>query len=177
MRRNIQNQYTYLEVVSQKPVNGKVSRLKLLSLPSDVYSCSVQVAALFARDHPAQRAVVLSLFPQLSRFRGNNAGTRDRGRPFDDQSLDLKVCPGTRQTHSTLAEATNDSWCVDETYIKIKSVWKYLYRAVDSEGNTLDFMPSAKRNGKAARFLRKVLKAQHTQTPRVLSWIRMALTQ
>lgn len=39
---------------------------------------------------------------------------------------------------------TNDSWRVDETYIEVKSEWKYLYRAVDSEGNTLDFMLSAK---------------------------------
>jgi hypothetical protein len=38
-------------VVSQKPANGKVSRLKLLSLPSDFYFCFVQVVALFARDH------------------------------------------------------------------------------------------------------------------------------
>ncbi len=35
---------------------------------------------------------------------------------------------------------TNDSWRVDKTYIKVKGDWKYLYRAVDSEGNTLDFM-------------------------------------
>lgn len=65
---------------------------------------------------------------------------------------------------------TNDSWRVDETYIKIKAKWKYLYRAVDSEGNTLDFMLSAKRDGKAAaRFFRKVLKAQHTQTPQAIN--------
>ena len=35
---------------------------------------------------------------------------------------------------------TNDSYRVDETYIKVKRKWKYLYRAVDSEGNTLDFL-------------------------------------
>ena len=34
---------------------------------------------------------------------------------------------------------TNDSWRVDETYVKVKRQWKYLYRAVDSEGKTLDF--------------------------------------
>lgn len=34
---------------------------------------------------------------------------------------------------------TNDSWRVDETYIRVKGKWKYLYRAVDSAGNTLDF--------------------------------------
>ncbi len=38
---------------------------------------------------------------------------------------------------------TNDSWRVDETYIKVKGKWKYLYRAVDSAGNTIDFMLSA----------------------------------
>ena len=67
-------------------------------------------------------------------------------------------------------KATNDSWRVDETYIKIKGVWKYLYRAVDSAGNTLDFMLSAKRDAKAAkRFLRKVLNASHTIEPRVIT--------
>jgi len=65
---------------------------------------------------------------------------------------------------------TNDSWRVDKTYIKVRGVWKYLYRAVDSQGNTLDFLLSAKRDGRAAaRFFRKVLKAQHTQTPRVIN--------
>ena len=65
---------------------------------------------------------------------------------------------------------TNDSWRVDETYIKVKGVWKYLYRAVDSEGNSLDFLLSAKRDAKAAkRFLKKVLSAPHTQTPRVIT--------
>lgn len=59
---------------------------------------------------------------------------------------------------------------MDETYIKVRGVWKYLYRAVDSEGNTLDFMLSAKRDGKAAaQFFRKVLKAQHTGSPRVIN--------
>ena len=65
---------------------------------------------------------------------------------------------------------TNDSWRVDETYIEVKGEWKYLYRAVDSSGQTLDFMLSAKRNAKAAkRFLKKVLNALHTQTPRVIN--------
>lgn len=37
---------------------------------------------------------------------------------------------------------TNDSFRTDETYIKVKGQWKYLYRAVDSNGNTIDFMLS-----------------------------------
>ena len=60
--------------------------------------------------------------------------------------------------------ATNDSWRVDETYIKVKGKWKYLYRAVDSNGNTLEFMFSAKRDKKAAkRFFKKALKARHNK--------------
>ncbi len=59
---------------------------------------------------------------------------------------------------------------MDETYIKVKGEWKYLYRAVDSEGNTLDFMLSAKRDARAAKcFFRKVLKSTHNQEPRVIN--------
>ena len=45
---------------------------------------------------------------------------------------------------------------MDETYVRIKGVWKYLYRAVDKAGATLDFLLTARRDRKAAlRFLRK----------------------
>ena len=65
---------------------------------------------------------------------------------------------------------TNDSWKVDETYIKVKGKWKYLYRAVDSTGDTIDFMLSAKRNQKAAkRFFKKALNVNHNQIPRVIT--------
>ncbi len=65
---------------------------------------------------------------------------------------------------------TNDSWRVDETYIQVKGKWKYLYRAVDSDGNTLDFLLTARRDAEAAkRFLRKALNAVHTQSPRVIN--------
>ena len=65
---------------------------------------------------------------------------------------------------------TNDSWRVDETYIKVKGEWKYLYRAVDSDGDTIDFMLSAKRNKKAAkRFFKKALGSNHNQMPRVIT--------
>jgi len=66
--------------------------------------------------------------------------------------------------------ATNDSYRVDETYIKIKKRWYYLYRAVDSTGATLDFMLSSTRDADAAeRFFRRVLRASHTLTPRVIT--------
>jgi len=64
---------------------------------------------------------------------------------------------------------TNYSWRVDETYIKVKGKWKYFYRAVDSNGDTIDFMLSSKRDRKAAkRFLKKILSSNHNQIPRVI---------
>lgn len=52
---------------------------------------------------------------------------------------------------------TNDSWRMDETYIKIKGKNAYLYRAVDSEGNTIEFHVSENRDKDAAKnFFRKV---------------------
>jgi transposase-like protein len=54
----------------------------------------------------------------------------------------------------------NDSWKVDETSIKIKKTWTYLYRAVDSEGNTLEFLLSPTRDAEAATdFFLKALRS------------------
>jgi putative transposase len=51
------------------------------------------------------------------------------------------------------------SWRMDETYVRVKGTWKYLYRAVDKAGATVDFLLTAKRDRKAAlRFLRKAIK-------------------
>ncbi len=82
----------------------------------------------------------------------------------------LKYAPELDKRIRSHLQAINDSWRVDETYVKVKGAWKYLYRAVDSAGNTLDFLLSAKRDSKAAeRFFRKVLKATHTQALRVIT--------
>jgi transposase-like protein len=64
----------------------------------------------------------------------------------------------------------NDSWRVDETYIKIKKEWMYLYRAVDSEGNTLEFLLSPTRDAKAAqRFFLKALQLSTCPASRACS--------
>jgi transposase, IS6 family len=64
----------------------------------------------------------------------------------------------------------SDSYRVDETYVKIKGEWKYLYPAVDSTGQPIDFMLSAKRDARAAkRFFRKMLKAASHSSPRVIN--------
>ena len=78
--------------------------------------------------------------------------------------------PPAALTHRPHLHPTNDSWRVDETYLKIKGKDRYLYRAVDSQGKTIDFLLTAHRDAKAAkRFLCKALKAVHNQEPRVIN--------
>ena len=69
---------------------------------------------------------------------------------------------------------TSNSWRVDETYVSVKGASMYLYRAVDSDGNTVgntvEFMLSSTRDGVSAkRFFRKALRARHTVRPRVVN--------
>ncbi len=59
---------------------------------------------------------------------------------------------------------------VDETYVKVAGKWTYLYRAVDKEGNTIDFYLSEFRDSiAAATFLKKALDSEHTTLPRVIN--------
>ncbi|ENA1744285.1 IS6 family transposase [Yersinia ruckeri] len=59
-------------------------------------------------------------------------------------------------------------WRMDETYIKIKGQWKYLHRAVDTAGHTIDFLLTAKRDAAAAlRFFRKAIR--HHGEPEVVT--------
>ncbi|MBH3030009.1 IS6 family transposase [Serratia marcescens] len=59
-------------------------------------------------------------------------------------------------------------WRMDETYIKVKGQWKYLYRAVDTAGQTIDFLLTAKRDAAAAlRFFRKAMR--HHSEPEVVT--------
>src|SRR5215213_2358914 len=64
-----------------------------------------------------------------------------------------------------------DSWRIDETYIKVKGEWKYLYRAVDKNGNTIDFYLSETRDAAAAkRFLSEAVKGlKPRQMPRAIN--------
>ena len=67
-------------------------------------------------------------------------------------------------------KATNDSWRVDETYVKVKKVWMYLYRAVDSQGNTHEFLLSATRDAQAVkRFFQKTLGTSQAISPCVIT--------
>jgi IS6 family transposase len=62
------------------------------------------------------------------------------------------------------------SYRIDETYIKVGKSCKYLYHAIDSTGQTIEFMLSAKRDVAAAkRFFRKMMRAEHRRLPFTIS--------
>ena len=122
------------------------------------------------RNYLANNKMVLKIFIELSKFRGNDGR---RGVEVDHTTIMRWVyqySPEIEKKVRRYLRPTNDSWRVDETYIKVKGEYKYLYRAVDSDGNTIDFMLSAKRDRKAAkRFFKKALGSNHNQTPRVIT--------
>jgi len=63
----------------------------------------------------------------------------------------------------TRKKPVNGSWRMDETYIKLNGKWVYLYRAVDREGNTIDFLLRARRDTAAAKaFFKKAMKCHGT---------------
>jgi transposase-like protein len=65
---------------------------------------------------------------------------------------------------------TNGSWRVDETYIRVRGEWVYLYRAVNARGQTIDFLLSPRRDAASARrFFRKALKRPHTVNPHTIT--------
>jgi transposase-like protein len=65
---------------------------------------------------------------------------------------------------------TNKSWRLDETYIKVKGRDRFLYRAVDSTGQTIDFLLTDRRDAAAAkRFIRRALQNEGNSMPRVIN--------
>ena len=65
------------------------------------------------------------------------------GRPFVDQPVGDSFPAAHRENGPKIQAPGRRSWRMDETYIKVKGIWKYLYRAVDKHGKTVDFLLTA----------------------------------
>ena len=66
--------------------------------------------------------------------------------------------PQLEQSFRTQKKTTGMNWRMDETYLKVSGKWVYLYRSVDKEGKTVDFMVSKKRDRQAVlKFFKKAI--------------------
>jgi transposase-like protein len=80
-----------------------------------------------------------------------------------------RYAPEFEKRWRRFARPVGQSWRVDETYVKIRGEWCYLYRAVDRAGRTVDFRLSARRDVAAAKaFFRKAIKSQQ-RCPRTIT--------
>jgi transposase-like protein len=73
-----------------------------------------------------------------------------------------RYVPDFEKRWQAYARPVGDSWRVDETYIKVKGQWVYLYRAVDKAGRTVDFRLSRRRDMAAAKRLFSRATKQHS---------------
>lgn len=88
---------------------------------------------------------------------------QERGVSVDHSTVNrwaIRFLPLLEKVFRKRKRPVGISWRMDETYIKVQGKWKYLYRAVDKEGDTIDFLLRAKRDKTAAlRFFEKAMRA------------------
>jgi putative transposase len=85
----------------------------------------------------------------------------ERGVQVDHSTINrwvVKYSPQLEEAFHRRKRPVWVSWRMDETYIKVKGAWKYLYRAVDKYGQTIDFLLTEQRDTEAAlKFLKRLL--------------------
>ncbi len=105
-------------------------------------------------------------------YRDLEAMLADRGVEVDHVTLYRwvqRLAPELEQRLRRHLRPCRGPWHVDETYVRVDGGWRYLYRAVDGTGQTIDFLLSAKRDKAAARrFFRQALGRENTRNPRVV---------
>jgi putative transposase len=88
---------------------------------------------------------------------------KDRGLEVDHSSLQrwvIKFTPQLEEIARKKKKPVGTSWRMDETYVKVNGKWKYLYRGVDKDNNTIDYLLTANRDKKAAkRFIIKSISS------------------
>ena len=94
-------------------------------------------------------------------YRDLNELMQERGYAVDHSTVQRWVVhyvPRIEKVFRKTKKRVGLRWRLDETYVKIKGEWKYLYRVVDKQGDTVDFLLTARRDKKAARrFLNKAI--------------------
>jgi putative transposase len=87
---------------------------------------------------------------------------RERGVHVDHSTVNrwvIKYSPPLEDAFHRCKRPVQVSWRMDETYIKVKGEWCYLYRAVDKQGQTIDFLLTEQRDQEAAlRFLKQAIR-------------------
>src|SRR5208282_6122053 len=106
---------------------------------------SIQVAAIRTGGHPAGGWLVPALLSVLPRGGRTPCRARTFGRPRYRLEVGTALRPRNSAPIANAAPTDQRQLAVDETYIRVKGKWVYLYRAVDSTGATIDFLLSAKR--------------------------------
>ncbi|MPR11992.1 IS6 family transposase [Microvirga tunisiensis] len=95
----------------------------------------------------------------------------ERGISVDHATIHrwvIRYSPELLKRFNSRKRVVTSSWHIDETYIKVRGRWMYLYRAIDSNGDTIEFWFSERRNLTAAKqFLRKALK-RHGRPERIV---------
>jgi transposase-like protein len=96
-------------------------------------------------------------------YRNLEEMAEERGYSVDHSTINrwvIKYSPQLDKIFRAQKRSVGVRWRMDETYIKVNGKWKYFYRAVDKEGNTIDYLLTAKRDMKAAkRFFTKAIKS------------------
>jgi len=96
----------------------------------------------------------------------------ERGVFVDHSSINrwaIRFLPVLEKVFRKYKHPVGGSWRMDETYIKVKGIWKYLYRAVDKLGRTVDFLLTAKRDKVSAkRFFEEAMR--HNEEPKSVTY-------
>jgi IS6 family transposase len=131
--------------------------------------------ALFRRRHFRSEVIILCVRWYLRyplSYRDLEEMMAERGLSVDHSTIArwvLHYAPILNRRIRREMRQPNRSWRVDETYVRVAGKWTYLYRAVDSAGDTIDFLLSPKRDLIAAKgFLRLALSAAQKR-PRVIN--------
>jgi len=116
------------------------------------------------------RPMVFAVFAQLPRLERDDGGAGAGRGSRDDLALGPAVCAHPEPRLGRERRHPNRSWRVDETYVRVAGNWVYLYRAVDSAGDTIDFLLSPNRDLVAAKqFLQLALRRSGEVRPRVIN--------